>query len=307
MLKRVLFFATCILFITGCGKKVNSIASIDVNNYNNEIAKFISLSSGVTESPLISKGDFLKVSEVYEENKEHLEEDGVNVSLLLKPFFDELKTTILLKYNNKYYRYEYYQYGEDYADPSVELPRLTQEERDKTTEIYKKIEYTWREFAEIADIDDAMLEKIYGLCEEYRALSDLQKDMVSNSGSLAYLVETFGGSLETNFNLEFWLWNIKKARGEEVDAYNGPTDEELGIVQGRQMFGEISEKKSNTNTPAETTDIDIKVPEYDIESASFDDLETRLEIPHDFYDCVVDCGTQAENYTDELKLYEHIV
>lgn len=307
---------TCILFpfmmvlATGCSSGNSKIASVsstklDTEKYNLEIASILSLSDGVKESNLISKTDMDTINELYNENASILSKsDDIQLDFMLKSFIEELKTDILLKYNHKYYRNEYnipepgdYDMGN----------RLSQEQIDETSVIYKDISTLYDYFLVLSDMDDDMLERIHKLCDRYRSLSERQQGLVYNSIKLAELVESFGGSLETNFNLELWKYNIKKFRGEDVGEYTGPSDEELGIVQGNRMYGESYDTlQESTTEPSTVDDSTDYVRDYDVDSASFDDLETRLQIPENFYDCVVDTGSSGTNYIDDEKLMAHI-
>lgn len=300
------------LLLCACGKNTKQHLSIDTSKYNKEIADVLSLSDGVKETKLISTQDIDKIKGIYNENKNVNDKSDVNIDFLLKPFIDELKTDILLKYNNKYYRYEYsIEEDDDYDDEN----RLSQEQLDETVVLYKDIETLYNEYmvySNTNDVNDSLLERIHALCEQYKSLSERQKGLIYNYVKLAELVEKYGGSLETNFNLELWKYNTKKQRGEAVGDYKGPSDEELGIVQGNKMYGDDKDKTgdkndySSKNVSTVTDNSKITEQTYDVNSASFDDLETELQIPTDFYDCVVDTGNSGTNYIDDEKLYKHI-
>ena len=297
------------LLLCACGKNIEQHLDIDTSKYNREIADVLSLSDGVKETKLISTQDIGKIKSIYNENENADDKSDVNIDFVLKPFIDELKTDILLKYNNKYYRYEYsIEEAGDYDDEN----RLSQEQLDETGVLYKDIDTLYNEYMASSDVNDSLLERIHNLCERYKGLSERQKGLVYNSVKLAELVESYGGSLETNFNIELWKYNTKKYRGEAVGDYTGPSDEELGIVQGNKRYGEDTNKAgdkndySSKNVSTVTDDSKITKQTYDVNSASFDDLETKLQIPVDFYDCVVDTGNSGTNYIDNEKLYKHI-
>ena len=121
------------------------------------------------------------------------------------------------------------------------------------------------------------------------------------------MVENYEGSVDTNFNVEFWKWNIKKLAGEKVADYDGPSDSDLGIVQGRLMYGENPDGTPYVpivadNTPSQSSFDNT----YDKANAKYDDYESDLIIPEDYYECVVDNGSEVTNYVSDEKLLEKV-
>lgn len=302
---------TSLIILSGCSKKTatseNNLDGVDIYKYNSEIAKVVSLSSGFKESELINSTDMNKLKEIYEKNDSSVNQTSIDITDDIKKFTSDLGTAILAKYNYKNYRYEF-DGGEFSSGEISDGNRLTDSDREIALKLYKDIESLWAEYDSAENITEDMLQKVYDTCERYRALSIPQKGLISNIVKLGNMVENYEGSVDTNFNLEFWKWNIKKLVGEPVDDYSGPSDSDLGIVQGRLMYGENPDgtpytpiKVDSSYTAPSTFDNN-----YDKNSASYDDYYTELEIPIDYYECVVDNGSEGTNYVSDDKLLNKI-
>lgn len=306
-MKKIVSLLVIILVLVGCSKKFNnnSINGINVSKYNEEIANAVSLSDGIKESSVISLTDMEKIKDIYNANMDSLDKTSIDITDDIKGFLDDLRTDIILKYNYKHYRNEFN--GNEFYSDNVSVDRLTEDERVKALVLYRDIDNLWNDYSNGADITEELLDRIYTTCDRYIHMNLLQKGLISNITKLGNMVENFDGSVDTNFNIAFWKWNIKKLAGEQVDAYNGPTNEELGIVQGRLMYGENPDGSPYVPITYESNATENESSETDnTESNSYDDYETSLIIPDDFYDCVVDEGSEGLNYVDENKLLEKV-
>lgn len=303
-----LVLLTGVFIMSGCSKKtatsVNNLDGIDIYKYNSEVAKVVSLSSGFKESELINSTDMDKLKSIYEENDKSVSQTSIDITDDLSKFLSDLGTLILTKYNYKNYRYEID--GSEFVSDAV-VDRLTDSDREVALKLYKDIESLWVEYEDSPSITDDLLDKIYETCDRYRNLSIAQKGLISNITKLGNMVENYEGSVDTNFNVEFWKWNIKKLAGENVGDYSGPSDESLGIVQGRLMYGENPDGTPYVpivadNTPSQGSFNNT----YDKENAKYDDYESDLIIPEDYYECVVDNGSEVTNYVSNEKLLEKV-
>ena len=309
--KLSLILISSLIIVGGCSKKTatseNNLDGVDVYKYNTDIANVISLNSGLKESELINNTDMTKIKNIFDSNSNSVNRTSVDITDDLSKFLSDLRTDMLLKYNYKNYRYEFD--GEEFvSDGTSTNNNLTDNDREVAIKLYKDIDSLWEEYNNESDITAEMLQKIYDTCERYRKLSTPQKGLISNLTKLGNMVENYEGSVDTNFNLEFWKWNIKKLAGEKVDDYDGPSDSDLGIVQGRLMYGENPDgtpyvpitSDSSVTTPA------ISKPQYDKNTASYDDYATDLAIPIDYYDCVDDNGSSGTNTVNEEKLLNKV-
>lgn len=272
-----------------------SLNNLKVKKYNSEIARSISLSEGVGKLTLVNEQDVNKIKKAYAANLDTVSKDSVDITSYLKPFLEDLENSIILKYNYKYYRYEVTTELLKNLDIYSRY-RLKQNEVDKISKLcmdINELHYFAHRDMEVYEV----LEKTYKLCDEYRLLSVEQRRGVYNDIKLAQLVEEFGGSLETNFNLELAIWKVKSSIDKTIGEYRGPTDESLGIVQGAKAYSNDGEEVEN---------VKIQEDKYNIEEADFDDLGTFMQIPKEYYDCVVDMGSGNDNYIDEDKLLRHI-
>ena len=307
-MKKIVRLLAISLALVGCSKKpniTNSINGISVSKYNEEIANAISLSDGIKESSIISLSDMEKIKDIYNANMDSLDKTSIDITDDIKGFLDDLRTDIILKYNYKHYRNEFN--GNEFYSDNVSVDRLTEDERVKALVLYRDIDNLWDDYSNTVDITEELLDRIYTTCDRYIHMNLLQKGLISNITKLGNMVENFDGSVDTNFNVTFWKWNIKKLAGEQVDAYNGPTNEELGIVQGRLMYGENPDGSPYVPITYESNANENESSESDnTESNSYDDYETSLIIPEDFYDCVVDEGSEGLNYVNEDKLLEKV-
>ena len=276
----------------------------DVERYNDAIATLLSLKSNSTveDSDLINIVDIDKLRYIVDKNKEVRSVESVDITEELQPFLDELQNEILYRYGELHYPNEFN--GAEFDTNTYVVKKLSEEELQVAKDVNTDIANLWAEYELATDYTDELLDKIYNLCERYRALSNKQKVNVTNSGLLANLVESSGGSLETNFNLEYEKWNTKKLRGEDVGEYTGASNEELGIVQGRRMYGEIPETQAD-------------VEEYEVETGSVDTSETNgfvdtdtheytINFPDSYLDCVIDTGSKGTNKIDFFKLLGYI-
>jgi lipoprotein len=306
-MRKIVSLLVISLALVGCSKKSNdnSINGINIIKYNEEIANAVSLSDGIKESSIISLSDMEKIKDIYNTNMDSIDKTSIDITDDIKGFLDDLRTDIILKYNYKHYRNEFN--GNEFYSDNVSVDRLTEDERVKALVLYRDIDNLWDDYSNTVDITEELLDRIYTTCDRYIHMNLLQKGLISNITKLGNMVENFDGSVDTNFNIAFWKWNIKKLAGEQVDAYNGPTNEELGIVQGRLMYGENPDGSPYVPITYESKATENEISETDnTESNSYDDYETSLIIPEDFYDCVVDEGSEGLNYVDENKLLEKV-
>lgn len=304
-----LVLLTGVFIMSGCSKKtatsVNNLDGVDIYKYNSEVAKVISLSSGFKESELINSTDMDKLRSIYEENDKSVNQTSIDITDDLSKFLSDVGTLILAKYNYKNYRYEID--GSEFVSDAVVVDRLTDSDREIALKLYKDIESLWVEYEDSPSITADLLDKIYETCDRYRNLSIAQKGLISNITKLGNMVENYEGSVDTNFNVEFWKWNIKKLAGENVGDYSGPSDSDLGIVQGRLMYGENPDGTPYVpivadNTPSQSSFDNT----YDKANAKYDDYESDLIIPEDYYECVVDNGSEVTNYVSDEKLLEKV-
>lgn len=304
-----LVLLTGVFIMSGCSKKtatsVNNLDGLDIYKYNSEVAKVISLSSGFKESELINSTDMDKLRSIYEENDKSVNQTSIDITDDLSKFLSDVGTLILAKYNYKNYRYEID--GSEFVSDTVVVDRLTDSDREIALKLYKDIESLWVEYEDSPSITADLLDKIYETCDRYRNLSIAQKGLISNVTKLGNMVENYEGSVDTNFNVEFWKWNIKKLAGEKVADYDGPSDSDLGIVQGRLMYGENPDGTPYVpivadNTPSQSSFDNT----YDKANAKYDDYESDLIIPEDYYECVVDNGSEVTNYVSNEKLLEKV-
>lgn len=304
-----LVLLTGVFIMSGCSKKtatsVNNLDGVDIYKYNSEVAKVISLSSGFKESELINSTDMDKLKSIYEENDKSVNQTSIDITDDLSKFLSDVGTLILAKYNYKNYRYEID--GSEFVSDTVVVDRLTDSDREIALKLYKDIESLWVEYEDSTSITADLLDKIYETCDRYRNLSIAQKGLISNITKLGNMVENYEGSVDTNFNVEFWKWNIKKLAGEKVADYDGPSDSDLGIVQGRLMYGENPDGTPYVpivadNTPSQSSFDNT----YDKANAKYDDYESDLIIPEDYYECVVDNGSEVTNYVSNEKLLEKV-
>lgn len=304
-----LVLLTGVFIMSGCSKKtatsVNNLDGVDIYKYNSEVAKVISLSSGFKESELINSTDMDKLRSIYEENDKSVNQTSIDITDDLSKFLSDVGTLILAKYNYKNYRYEID--GSEFVSDTVVVDRLTDSDREIALKLYKDIESLWVEYEDSTSITADLLDKIYETCDRYRNLSIAQKGLISNITKLGNMVENYEGSVDTNFNVEFWKWNIKKLAGEKVADYDGPSDSDLGIVQGRLMYGENPDGTPYVpivadNTPSQSSFDNT----YDKANAKYDDYESDLVIPEDYYECVVDNGSEVTNYVSNEKLLEKV-
>ena len=304
-----LVLLTGVFIMSGCSKKtatsVNNLDGVDIYKYNSEVAKVISLSSGFKESELINSTDMDKLKSIYEENDKSVNQTSIDITDDLSKFLSDVGTLILAKYNYKNYRYEID--GSEFVSDTVVVDRLTDSDREIALKLYKDIESLWVEYEDSPSITADLLDKIYETCDRYRNLSIAQKGLISNITKLGNMVENYEGSVDTNFNVEFWKWNIKKLAGEKVADYDGPSDSDLGIVQGRLMYGENPDGTPYVpivadNTPSQSSFDNT----YDKANAKYDDYESDLIIPEDYYECVVDNGSEVTNYVSNEKLLEKV-
>lgn len=304
-----LVLLTGVFIMSGCSKKtatsVNNLDGLDIYKYNSEVAKVISLSSGFKESELINSTDMDKLRSIYEENDKSVNQTSIDITDDLSKFLSDVGTLILAKYNYKNYRYEID--GSEFVSDTVVVDRLTDSDREIALKLYKDIESLWVEYEDSPSITADLLDKIYETCDRYRNLSIAQKGLISNVTKLGNMVENYEGSVDTNFNVEFWKWNIKKLAGEKVADYDGPSDSDLGIVQGRLMYGENPDGTPYVpivadNTPSQSSFDNT----YDKANAKYDDYESDLVIPEDYYECVVDNGSEVTNYVSNEKLLEKV-
>lgn len=308
----ILSLMLCLLALTCCKKKAskytvsNSNLKVDteVSEYNQAITKLFSLktSDTVEDSDLINIVDIDKLRYIVDKNKEARSVESVDVTEELKPFLDELQNEILYRYGEIHYPNEFN--GAEFDTNTYVVKKLSEEELQVVKDLNTDIANLWAEYESATDYTDELLDKIYNLCERYRALSNKQKANVTNSGLLANLVESSGGSLETNFNLEYEKWNTKKLRGEDVGEYTGATNEELGIVQGRRMYGEIPE------TQADTEEYEVNVGNIDTSDttglADTDTHEYTITFPDSYLECVIDTGSKGTNKIDFFRLLGYI-
>ena len=308
----ILSLMLCLLALTCCKKKAskytvsNSNLKVDteVSEYNQAIAKLFSLktSDTVEDSDLINIVDIDKLRYIVDKNKEARSVESVDVTEELKPFLDELQNEILYRYGEIHYPNEFN--GAEFDTNTYVVKKLSEEELQVVKDLNTDIANLWAEYESATDYTDELLDKIYNLCERYRALSNKQKANVTNSGLLANLVESSGGSLETNFNLEYEKWNTKKLRGEDVGEYTGATNEELGIVQGRRMYGEIPE------TQADTEEYEVNVGNIDTSDttglADTDTHEYTITFPDSYLECVIDTGSKGTNKINFFRLLGYI-
>jgi hypothetical protein len=308
----ILSLMLCLLALTCCKKKAskytvsNSNLKVDteVSEYNQAIAKLFSLktSDTVEDSDLINIVDIDKLRYIVDKNKEARSVESVDVTEELKPFLDELQNEILYRYGEIHYPNEFN--GAEFDTNTYVVKKLSEEELQVAKDLNTDIANLWAEYESATDYTDELLDKIYNLCERYRALSNKQKANVTNSGLLANLVESSGGSLETNFNLEYEKWNTKKLRGEDVGEYTGATNEELGIVQGRRMYGEIPE------TQADTEEYEVNVGNIDTsDTTGLSDTDTHeytITFPDSYLECVIDTGSKGTNKIDFFRLLDYI-
>lgn len=308
----ILSLMLCLLALTCCKKKAskytvsNSNLKVDteVSEYNQAIAKLFSLktSDTVEDSDLINIVDIDKLRYIVDKNKEARSVESVDVTEELKPFLDELQNEILYRYGEIHYPNEFN--GAEFDTNTYVVKKLSEEELQVAKDLNTDIANLWAEYESATDYTDELLDKIYNLCERYRALSNKQKANVTNSGLLANLVESSGGSLETNFNLEYEKWNTKKLRGEDVGEYTGATNEELGIVQGRRMYGEIPE------TQADTEEYEVNVGNIDTSDTTWladtDTHEYTITFPDSYLECVIDTGSKGTNKIDFFRLLGYI-
>lgn len=304
-----LVLLTGVFIMSGCSKKtatsVNNLDGVDIYKYNSEVAKVISLSSGFKESELINSTDMDKLRSIYDENDKSVNQTSIDITDDLSKFLSDVGTLILAKYNYKNYRYEID--GSEFVSDAIVADRLTDSDREIALKLYKDIESLWVEYEDSPSITDDLLDKIYETCDRYRNLSIAQKGLISNITKLGNMVENYEGSVDTNFNVEFWKWNIKKLAGEKVADYDGPSDSDLGIVQGRLMYGENPDGTPYVpivadNTPSQSSFDNT----YDKANAKYDDYESDLIIPEDYYECVVDNGSEVTNYVSNEKLLEKV-
>ena len=304
-----LVLLTGVFIMSGCSKEtatsVNNLDGVDIYKYNSEVAKVISLSSGFKESELINSTDMDKLRSIYEENDKSVNQTSIDITDDLSKFLSDVGTLILAKYNYKNYRYEVD--GSEFVSDAVVVDRLTDSDREIALKLYKDIESLWVEYEDSPSITADLLDKIYETCDRYRNLSIAQKGLISNITKLGNMVENYEGSVDTNFNVEFWKWNIKKLAGEKVADYDGPSDSDLGIVQGRLMYGENPDGTPYVpivadNTPSQSSFDNT----YDKANAKYDDYESDLIIPEDYYECVVDNGSEVTNYVSDEKLLEKV-
>ena len=304
-----LVLLTGVFIMSGCSKKtatsVNNLDGVDIYKYNSEVAKVISLSSGFKESELINSTDMDKLRSIYEENDKSVNQTSIDITDDLSKFLSDVGTLILAKYNYKNYRYEID--GSEFVSDTVVVDRLTDSDREIALKLYKDIESLWVEYEDSPSITDDLLDKIYETCDRYRNLSIAQKGLISNITKLGNMVENYEGSVDTNFNVEFWKWNIKKLAGEKVADYDGPSDSDLGIVQGRLMYGENPDGTPYVPVVADNTPSQSSFDNtYDKANAKYDDYESDLIIPEDYYECVVDNGSEVTNYVSNEKLLEKV-
>ena len=304
-----LVLLTGVFIMSGCSKKtatsVSNLDGVDIYKYNSEVAKVISLSSGFKESELINSTDMDKLKSIYDENDKSVNQTSIDITDDLSKFLSDVGTLILAKYNYKNYRYEID--GSEFVSDTVVVDRLTDSDREIALKLYKDIESLWVEYEDSPSITADLLDKIYETCDRYRNLSIAQKGLISNVTKLGNMVENYEGSVDTNFNVEFWKWNIKKLAGEKVADYDGPSDSDLGIVQGRLMYGENPDGTPYVpivadNTPSQSSFDNT----YDKANAKYDDYESDLIIPEDYYECVVDNGSEVTNYVSNEKLLEKV-
>lgn len=308
----ILSLMLCLLALTCCKKKAskytvsnsNLKVDTDVSEYNQAIAKLFSLktSDTVEDSDLINIVDIDKLRYIVDKNKEARSVESVDVTEELKPFLDELQNEILYRYGEIHYPNEFN--GAEFDTNTYVVKKLSEEELQVVKDLNTDIANLWAEYESATDYTEELLDKIYNLCERYRALSNKQKANVTNSGLLANLVESSGGSLETNFNLEYEKWNTKKLRGEDVGEYTGATNEELGIVQGRRMYGEIPE------TQADTEEYEVNVGNIDTsDTTGLSDTDTHeytIKFPDSYLECVIDTGSKGTNKIDFFRLLGYI-
>lgn len=297
IMKKLIISIFIVIILANIYRVIFTISSNDmkIKKYNSEIVKSISLSKGVKKLKLVNEQDRSKIKKVYDTNLEKISIDSVDITSYLKPFLEELEANILLKYNYKYYRNEVNTNLAKHLDIYSRY-KLKQSDVNKVSKLCIDIDelyYFANRDMEVYDV----LEKTHKLCEEYRFLSVEQKRGVYNDAKLAKLVEEFGGSLETNFDLEFSIWKVKNSIDGRGGEYQESPDESLEMVQGKSPYSNVLEDDKN---------LKIQENKYDIEETDFDDLGTFIQIPGDYYDCIVDEGSANDNYINEEKLLRHI-
>lgn len=134
------------------------------------------------------------------------------------------------------------------------------------------------------------LNLLHSTCNRYRSVPDQYKGMIYDVDLLGLEVEQVGGSLETNFNLESAIFYYEAAiTGDYESDYDGPTDEELGIVQGHEYSG--------TSTDDDSYDDEV----YDAVEGNDDNQEQAEDVAEVMQDIPEDTSEVVENTSEVVE------
>lgn len=325
----------------GCSSAATSTkvyAAEDIDRYNEdivEVCNYEAMGEEISADNKVAKTNI-------ETLKNSINNHSTNYLIELSDidsYLYEVRSTAIGTYGSNKYTKESTDLGnDDYEDNDEFL-----EEQEIYFKLAKGIRDDINRISKVKDKDFVKyLDFVYGLCNRYNELPENYKNIIPNKNTLIYEVESLGGKIDKNFNIEKqkYLYEVKKITQNDseleldietdktfmdgdIEPYTGVSDEELGLAEtfssdspyGRKRgenYLESTEIKSESIIDESNIEFNESTEEFVEETTdeAIDEIETFGESTEAVTEMTLaetESSTymQSENYESETRYNEN--
>lgn len=233
----------------GCSSAATSTkvyAAEDIDRYNEDIVEVCNYEAMGEEISADNKVAKTNIETLKNSINNHSTNYLIELSDMDSYLYEVRSTAIGTYGSNKYIKESTDLGNDDYEDNDEFL-----EEQEIYFELAKGIRDDINRISKVKDKDFVKyLDFVYGLCNRYNELPENYKNIIPNKSTLIYEVESLGGKIDKNFNIEKqkYLYEVKKITQNDseleldietdktfmdgdIEPYTGVSDEELGLAE----------------------------------------------------------------------------